>query len=501
MLLDHNGYAAGIADTAAYDAISRDLIGRWAYPLCPDSNPVDGPSYTYHRGAVYKASSVFLGRESRVEHHVVLGPNSYVADFATVSDSVLGVSCRIDEGAVVRGSYLFAGSTIGKNSVVERAMLGERVTVLDNVVIERGCIIGDDVTIGPNVRIKAFTRIARRKPLASESFDDSDFSDSEVEISSDEEDDEDLDGASVHESDAALAGAVGKPADPATSEAYDTHILGERGIGFVWEANAVDSDDWDEDDDAEEDPRNAHLHWIGSRYSDTVLTASELRDAPPSEDEVSDSESDILELDNTDALASDLAGVHLGQPSSSKSRAMQEDFRRELELTLDRSLSENHAVEVTALEMNTLRMAFDGNLDEMRRIVVEKVLLLADFSALASSLKKVLQKWGDLIKRNIYSNSDQVNVVDIVERHCALSEAVPDDKRAKLFALFVKFLYELDVIEDLTVLAWNHKAGRAGPETVSEELVQVIQPLVEWLEESDDESEEDDDEDDESEEE
>ncbi|KAJ2365248.1 translation initiation factor eIF-2B epsilon subunit, GEF, partial [Coemansia sp. RSA 2607] len=136
--VSHSGYVAGVIDTSSYDAISRDMISRWTYPLCPDSNPVDETAYSYNRGAVYKAEPVFLGRESRVEHHVILGSNSHVADFARVSDTVLGKNCGIGERSLVRGSYLFDNAKVSRGSVVEKSILGERVTILDNVVIERG---------------------------------------------------------------------------------------------------------------------------------------------------------------------------------------------------------------------------------------------------------------------------------------------------------------------------------------------------------------------------
>ncbi|KAI8324060.1 nucleotide-diphospho-sugar transferase [Martensiomyces pterosporus] len=411
------GYAAGVADTSAYDAISRDLIGRWTYPLCPDSNPVDGPAYSYHRGAVYKSSSVFLGRESRVEHHVVLGPSCHVADFASVSDSVLGSGCRIDERAVVRGSYIFGGSKVGKGSVVERAILGERVTILDNVVIERGCIVGDDVTIGPNIRIEAFTRIARRKRQINSEFSDDDFSA--------DEDDEEADFASSN------------------------------------------SDEDDGDDDTS---------YGGQPTGNTRNIAA-----------------------HAEELASELADLRLDQASANRSKALQEDFEHELKLTLDRSFTEGYNVDVTALEMNTLRMAFDGNLDEMRRIVVQKVLSAVDAESLPGSLKSVLAKWAELIKRNIYSNMDQVNVVDIVERFCALDGSVDGKLRGKLFAYTIRFLYEFDVIEDLTVIAWHNKAAKAAGDAVSPELVQIIQPFVDWLNESDEDEDDDEDDNDEDE--
>ncbi|KAJ2455527.1 translation initiation factor eIF-2B epsilon subunit, GEF, partial [Coemansia sp. RSA 2337] len=242
--VSHSGYAAGVADTAAYDAISRDLIGRWAYPLCPDSNPIDGPPYSYHRGAVYKTPSVFLGRESRVDHHVILGPNSHVADHARVFDSVLGSGCRVSGQSVVHGSYLFDGASVGRGSVVEKSILGERVTILENVVIERGCLIGDDVVIGPNVRIAAFSRISRRAPQSSQAPANNDFdSYSEASYDSDvvdsDESDESGDANIARDKDHQVAShtsTTGQSSQPSSAgiEVFDTQTLGASGVGYVW---------------------------------------------------------------------------------------------------------------------------------------------------------------------------------------------------------------------------------------------------------------------------
>ncbi|KAJ2762974.1 translation initiation factor eIF-2B epsilon subunit, GEF, partial [Coemansia nantahalensis] len=166
--ISQSGYAAGVTDTAAYDAISRDIVGRWAFPLCPDNSPTGDSVYKYSRGAVYKAPSARLDRESRVERHVILGPDSQVANHAYIADSVLGERCLVGEQTTIRASYLFDDTKVGRNAVVDGSILGERVTILDNVVIERGCLIGDDVTIGPNVRIPSFTRVASVPPRRSD---------------------------------------------------------------------------------------------------------------------------------------------------------------------------------------------------------------------------------------------------------------------------------------------------------------------------------------------
>jgi hypothetical protein len=56
-------YAARVRSTKMYDAISKDIIGRWVFPMVPDSNIQDGDSYQFHRGYVYKeANGVILAR-------------------------------------------------------------------------------------------------------------------------------------------------------------------------------------------------------------------------------------------------------------------------------------------------------------------------------------------------------------------------------------------------------------------------------------------------------
>ncbi|KAJ2814703.1 translation initiation factor eIF-2B epsilon subunit, GEF, partial [Coemansia erecta] len=251
----HSGYAASVADTAAYDAISRDLIGRWTYPLCPDSNA--DAEYSYNRGAVYKAPSVRLDRESRVEHHVILGANTRVAGMASISDAVLGARCVIGEHSTVRGSYLFGDTRVGRNVAIEGAVLGERVTVLDNVVIERGCLIGDDVTVGPDVRVPAFTRIARRRMRKAGSPEAVHLDDSD-----DEEESAWADAAERADS----------GADADVLDQFDRLAVGAEGVGYVWAAadsgagSDTDSDYGDGDSDS--DQRLWRLHAIGATVAD-----------------------------------------------------------------------------------------------------------------------------------------------------------------------------------------------------------------------------------------
>ena len=57
-------YAERVASLRAYDAVSRDVVGRWAFPFAPDTNVLPAPppasapwatgsTYAYSRGNVY----------------------------------------------------------------------------------------------------------------------------------------------------------------------------------------------------------------------------------------------------------------------------------------------------------------------------------------------------------------------------------------------------------------------------------------------------------------
>lgn len=68
-----NQYAARVRNLRMYDTVSRDVVGRWTYPLCPDGNFVEGQDYQYVGGNVFREDEVSLSRSSHVKRRVVFG--------------------------------------------------------------------------------------------------------------------------------------------------------------------------------------------------------------------------------------------------------------------------------------------------------------------------------------------------------------------------------------------------------------------------------------------
>jgi len=64
-------YAARVSNLHTYDAISKDVIHRWVYPLVPDN--VAGVTYSYGRHNIYLSNDVTLAVGSELVEDVVIG--------------------------------------------------------------------------------------------------------------------------------------------------------------------------------------------------------------------------------------------------------------------------------------------------------------------------------------------------------------------------------------------------------------------------------------------
>ena len=81
-------YAARVFCPRTYDAVSRDVVRRWAYPLVLDNNFLDDheTSFKCRRGNRYLEDGVTLARTCSVAPGCVLGSGTEVADEAVVEE-------------------------------------------------------------------------------------------------------------------------------------------------------------------------------------------------------------------------------------------------------------------------------------------------------------------------------------------------------------------------------------------------------------------------------
>ncbi|BDD55603.1 hypothetical protein MPDQ_006913 [Monascus purpureus] len=157
IIKDH--YAAKVRNLKAYDAISKDVISRWTYPLCPDTNLLPGHTFDLRKGNLYQEQGVTLARSCVVGRRTVIGHGTSIGDKTTVSNTVLGRNCRIGKNVTLDGTYIWDDVIIGDGADVRRAIIADGAVVGKGCTIEPGALlsfgvkIADGKTVGTGQRI------------------------------------------------------------------------------------------------------------------------------------------------------------------------------------------------------------------------------------------------------------------------------------------------------------------------------------------------------------
>jgi translation initiation factor eIF-2B subunit epsilon len=158
---DH--YAARVRNLHAYDSVSKDIVSRWAYPLCPDSNLVQGQSYRLQKRNVYKEEGVVLARDCVIGPKTVVGRGSSIGDKSVITNSIVGRHCQIGRNVKIDGAYLWNYASVGDGSTVTGAIIANEASIGRRCTIEPGALISYGVSVGEGVTVRGGRRITRAK--------------------------------------------------------------------------------------------------------------------------------------------------------------------------------------------------------------------------------------------------------------------------------------------------------------------------------------------------
>lgn len=158
---DH--YAARVRNLHAYDSVSRDIVSRWAYPLCPDSNLVQGQSYRLQKGNIYKEEGVILARDCVVNSKTVIGRGTSVGDGSIISNSIIGRNVYIGKGVKIDGAYIWDHASIGDGATISKAIIANEASIGKRCSIEAGALISYGVSVSEGQTIRGESRITRAK--------------------------------------------------------------------------------------------------------------------------------------------------------------------------------------------------------------------------------------------------------------------------------------------------------------------------------------------------
>lgn len=156
-------YAARVRSLQTYDAVSRDIISRWTYPFCPDSNLGTGQAYTLKRGNIYTEDGVVEAKSSIVENKTVLGTGTSIGEESIVRQSIIGRKCEIGNNAVIENAYIWDSVTVGNGCKISNAIIASGATLGKDCTIEPGAVISYGVKLADGTTVRGDSMICHKR--------------------------------------------------------------------------------------------------------------------------------------------------------------------------------------------------------------------------------------------------------------------------------------------------------------------------------------------------
>lgn len=390
-----DSYAARVESWQTYDAISQDILARWAYPVCPDSNFLENQSYSYEGKHVYKEKDVILAQSCKIGACTAIGSNTVIGNLTTIESSVIGRNCKIGNNIVIKNSYIWDNSVIGDNTVLDHAIVASNCTVGKDVLLDKGSVLGFNVTVTDSQVVPRDIRISGKFVEAGEpNFDESD--------SNLEED---------------------------HTVAYD--YVGENGIGYLYESEYSDTDD------EASKPVNSLMYQMGA------LALSDESIASTSQNAVKHKKKRTFST-NSVATATDHED---------------EDFEKEAIATVVRALENNHDLDTALLELNTLRMSMNVTYHEVRHATLFALLGRVTHFIETGTLNakeatdKVFKQWSALFKRQVFDEEEEVDLLEIADK---LTRSREKGKQILLYVISI--FYDMEIVSEESILKWYNSS-------------------------------------------
>ncbi|KAF2134610.1 nucleotide-diphospho-sugar transferase [Dothidotthia symphoricarpi CBS 119687] len=437
IISDH--YAARVRNLHQYDSVSKDIVSRWAYPLCPDSNLVQGQSYRLQKGNIYKEEGVILARDCVINSKSVIGRGTSIGDGSVITNSIIGRHCQIGRNVRIDGAYLWNYASIGDGSTVTRSVVANEASIGRKCIIEPGALISYGVAIGDGQTIRGESRITRAKRRR--------------------EHGDDL--------------FRGEP---------DVEVVGKGGDGFEFQ----DSDEEDEDEVLD------GLVSTGSMYN--VANANISQESISTLN--SESEVDYFVARHDRSAASSF----LSTGSQDSQHAA--NFDHDASASIYDSLVEGHESANIQLELTALRMSTNASDHQVRRAVVTSFVkrisqLIKSGESTKNAIAQVFGTHKELIDRAIFDKS-QTDKPDQVDFMILLQTELSQKENGDTILLTAATkLVELDAVEEEGMVQWwEDEKSVEGDEM--KKVREKTGSLIEFLQlesESEEESEEDDEDD------
>ena len=347
------GYAARVKNLQSYDAVSKDVVSRWTYPLCPDVNMLSDHSYQMYRGSIYKEDRVVLARSSTINRRTVLGKASVVGDGSVMSNSIIGRRCVIGKRVKIEGAYIWDDARIGDDTIIDKVVVANEASIGQRCHVQAGALISYGVSIADDTTIKSSSRVTKVKQKH------------------------------------------GYDRDELIKADSDPKIVGERGEGYDMET--------DEDEDyLVESLISGEIHEM-RRLSLSTESISNL----DSEEEEDDMDSDVR---RRSSRSESFASVNSDESGDTRRKAA--DFHHEATGSIVDALQKNEDADTIQLELQALKLSANAEDKQVRRAVAVSLMkriagLVESGSSPKDAVARVLPPNKMLIERCVLTGKDE----------------------------------------------------------------------------------------------
>lgn len=441
-------YAVRAESWHSFDTISQDFLGRLCYPLVLESNIQEDQTYSYESGHIYKEKDVVLAQSCKIGKCTAIGAGTKIGERTVVENCVIGRNCIIGENINIKNSYIWDNTVIGNGCNISHCIVASNTKMGANVILNDGCIIGFDVVIEDNKEIPAGSKISsvpvassRSRLPASDGYDD-------------EDDDEEY----------------SETFDNTTQQALASELVGEHGVGYVYESDASDIEEYDEDECFK------IVNSLRQQVEDIYLSDNSISSTKRRTKKKRTMSTNSVYTDREDYLSDEEEG---------------EDFLVEGIATVERAIENDHDLDTALLELNTLRMSMNVTYHEVRlataTALVRRVYHFIETQTLGpkEAVPKVFGQWGALFNRQVFEPEEYLDLMNI------LMEIIAEQKFEKPeFILFsaLNTLYDNDILEEDSIYEWWDNVSQ---DSKYDQVKTLTAKWVDWLrnaeEESDDE--------------
>lgn len=457
----HSSYAARVDNFRSYDTISKDILQRWTYPFVPDVQYLgNGLQIKLDREGIYKAPDSSQSRSARIDSFTVLGNATSVGDYTTISNSVIGKSCKIGHNVVIEGSYVWDNVTIEDGCKLSHALICDGVYLRAGVALEPGVILSFKVEVGHKIVVPAYSKVSLLpQPSKQDSDEELEYADANTGV---------IESPSIatmintQKFDCTLGNS--NVDMPETSQFFAS------GAGYIWSScEGGNEDEWRHS--ISPIPVEKLLELLQNKIADYNAPEQDMGSIPAFGELLHDSESTFGDGDDYKESV---------------------DFEKEVEATFQRALT-GVVKENIILEINSLRSSSNMSHADCAGALFHSIMkeaLVAPYSCkneLYANTVKEINKWIDLLKYYLRTVDEEIEVILKFEE-ISLETA---REFSPLFSNILTFLYDKAILSEEAILSWAQE--KEGADESDKIFTAQSEQFIKWLREASEEEEEEDD--------